>query len=890
MRHCGAMTASLRARTHAPPGSFGPTVPRAAVLVLALLATPLLACPGAERPALESIERTTGTVSETLRIAIPVDNPSGVALRYRFEPSRPIPAIESVASISGSPSGGELRWTPLASHVGTHEIAIVIASPSGDEYDRATALVEILPASNAAPVFLEPGAGGTYDLAREPCVRFRVEIRDDDSPGVEIRARGELPTGASLTPDGGKSSDFAWCPEPDQIAAAERWTIGLEADDGDHPAVPHDYVVVLRSGGGTGCEGAAPVVTIVSPEGGASVTSGTGYDVVVTASDDVGLREPPILYWSTEAPSDPTRLDVTLFEQALFESEAGDGFRARVPSLGLSAGESREIFFVVSATDNDDPGGTACDQRTDTLLSSFFAVGGEGGALRACERCTASVECASGICAPSAGGARCLDACSGDACGGALRCAEVTTIEGGSTDACAGTGGSVTGACTAMCVNDDAEPNDTVAAATALSDTASGQICSGDRDLFRIAVDSPCTRCVEGGGGVACADLCEAGPCRTCVASGGGVACLARCGPTMSEVVLVLDGFTSGEGDLDLRILDAGGRILGSSAGVTDSETLRYCVGASGALYAEVFGYAGAQNAYDLALTVNPGGCCVNDALEPDDSVGAARAVVGTDFEGTLCFDDDDFRAFEVRSTSRVVIQVVADDSAVVDFELYDPSGALLARATDVGGTLTIDRTLSPGRYAVRVFGYMNAGDAYLGTVELSPAGPACSATRDCAAGQVCSSGSCISDDCTPGAGASCPAMHVCPDLGSASGPSDCATSCLVNADCRSGEACKWFAEGRGCARTGSGALGAACASFRDCSAQRTCVDLPGGFCTRAGCARNAECETGTFCAEVDGVRACALDCSTDMARCRSGYSCRAVTDVAGASRFACAP
>jgi hypothetical protein len=190
----------------------------------------------------------------------------------------------------------------------------------------------------------------------------------------------------------------------------------------------------------------------------------------------------------------------------------------------------------------------------------------------------------------------------------------------------------------------------------------------------------------------------------------------------------------------------------------------------------------------------------------------------------------------------------------------------------------------------VRVFGYMNEGDAYLGTIELSAAGPSCTATRDCAAGQVCASSACVPDDCTAGAGASCPAMHLCPDPGPASGASDCAASCVVNADCRAGEACKWFAEGRGCARTGAGALGATCSSFRDCGVQRTCVDWPGGFCTRAGCTRNSDCESGTYCADVGGVRACALDCSTDMGRCRSGYTCRSITDVSGSSRFVCAP
>lgn len=826
--------------------------PPASLLLRALLASlltlALAGCPSGERPLLGTIDRSTGTVSETLRVTIPVINPSGTAVRYRFEASRPIPSLDSVASISGGPSGGELRWTPLASHVGTHELAIVITSSSGEEYDRATAIIEILPSSDSAPVFLEPGAGGTFDLARDPCVRFRIEIRDDDSPGVEIGARGTLPSGATITPDGGKSAAFSWCPSPDQIAAAERWTIGLQADDGDHAAVPHDYVVVLRSGGGTGCEGAPPVVTLSSPEGGARVSSGVGYDVTVTVTDDVGLREPPILYWTTETPSDPSRPDVTLFSQALFENESGSSFRARVPSLGLAIGEERQVYFVVSATDNDDSTGTFCDHRTDTLLNSFYAVGGEGGSLASCARCNASIECASGVCAPSAGGARCLDTCTGS-CAGGRTCSSVTTSEGARAQACTGTGGSVALACGAMCVNDRNEPNDTIATATPLSRTASGQICSGDRDLYRI--------------------------------NGASAA---------AQVVVTLDGFRSSSGDLDLRLLDASGRILGSSAGVGDSETVTYCALGSAPLYAEVFGFLEAQNAYDLGVTITGGSCCVNDASEPDDSVGTARPISGSDFEGTLCYGDSDFRSFDVASTSRVIITVVADGLAVVDFELYDATGTLVTGSSDVGGTLTIDRTLAPGRYAVRIYGYMNEGDLYLGEIRLSSAGPSCTGTGDCAAGQVCSVGSCTPDDCTPGASARCPAMHLCPDPGPSSLPSDCVAECLVNADCRASEACKWFAEGRGCGERGAGALGASCSSFRDCGVQRTCVEWPGGFCTRAGCTRNSDCESGTYCANLGGVRACALDCAGSPGRCRTGYTCRSVADIGGTTRNVCAP
>jgi hypothetical protein len=225
----------------------------------------LAACGPAGGPTLLPLGPVEIAVSESARIPLALDNPSGEAVRFVYEAPPSLVAFDTVATISGSPAGGELRFTPLSAHVGTHEIQIVVQAPGGREYDRTPLLVTVRPADDAAPVFLEPGAGGTYDLGREPCVRFAIEIRDDDSPSVDIRERSPLPEGATLISGGPKSATFEWCPTNDQIAASERWTIELEANDGDHPAVPHDHVVVLRSGGGGCGTGTAPTITLRSP-------------------------------------------------------------------------------------------------------------------------------------------------------------------------------------------------------------------------------------------------------------------------------------------------------------------------------------------------------------------------------------------------------------------------------------------------------------------------------------------------------------------------------------------------------------------------------------------------------------------------------------------------
>jgi hypothetical protein len=112
---------------------------------------------------------------------------------------------------------------------------------------------------------------------------------------------------------------------------------------------------------------------------------------------------------------------------------------------------------------------------------------------------------------------------------------------------CAAAGGSG-GAC-------DAEgAGGSIAAAARLTGSASGRICAGDEDFFRI----------------------DAG--------------------AASRTVVV--AFTHASGDLDVVALDGSGRELGSSAGTTNEER----VTGTGTFYVRVFGYSGAANTYTIRL------------------------------------------------------------------------------------------------------------------------------------------------------------------------------------------------------------------------------------------------------------------------------------------------
>lgn len=824
-------------------------------LAAALLGGAASGCEGGSAPDLLPLLPQDVRVNDTLSLPLVVSNDSGRALRYRVAGPM-LPGFESVTSISGSPDRGEFRWTPLASHVGTHELTFTIASPSGDVYDTERVIVEVRPSEDAAPVFLRPGAGGTHDLTRDPCVRLDVEIRDDDSTSVDIREREPLPQGALIVNEGPKSARFDWCPTGDQIAASERWTIALQADDGDHPPVPHDYVVVLRTGGSSGCPGAPPAITVLAPLTGERVTSSSGYEVRVRVTDDAGLRDAPLLYWTTAAPDDPERPDVTSFEQVVFvEGAASDEWTARIPSLGLAAGAEEDVYFVVSATDNDDASGTSCDHRTDAPLVSFLAVGGAGGGggdLGQCSPCTRSTDCASGICVTAAGGPRCLTSCaSGTACT-AGSCGDVISVEGATRRAC-GPVATVCGGGSTTCTNDALEPNDSIATATIASGASPMwsrlQICSGDSDYFRID------------------------------------------GAFRDLVTVTVDGFRHAEGDLDLRLRSSSGTIVASSAGVTDRESASFCLGDTARVYAQVFGYRTAQNAYDIRVTRMPMACCSDDAYEPDDTRATARRITGTSFDGTVCPGDDDYIAVPIAGASMVHVEILFDSRiGDLDLELQDPAGTRIRASTGVGDTETIDAMVSAaGTYYVRVYGFSMAANTYLGEVRVTPLST-CGATRECATGQVCASGTCRSDVCT--SASMCPSMHLCPVYGPASATRHCGATCSVNADCRASEACKWFAEGRACGVRGAGANGAACADAAACGGQRACMPWRGGYCARARCATNSDCESGTFCVSVMGTNVCVLECESDVGRCREseGYACDFVDDTGGTLHLACVP
>ncbi len=816
------------------------------VAIIPILVASGLACGGGG--SIDPIAPQEVAVFDTLTVPLTASGASSSNTWGFVAPD--LPGFEAAATIGGTGGSGFFRYSPLASHVGTHEIEIQLLAGSS-VVDSRNLVVTVTAASDAAPVFLRPGAGRTFDLERENTVSFDVEVRDDDSSDVMISVRGSLPDGARLDSTGPKQAEFQWIPEPDQAAANERWTIALEADDGDHEPTLHNFVIVLRSGSKDDCPGAEPTISVLSPSEGARVENRGGYAVEANVSDDMGLRDPPLLYYSTSAPDDPEKPDITEFEQVSFSDEGGR-FLARVPNLGLDEGEEQQVFFLVSATDNDDPSGTLCDHRVDSALFSFVALGGmSSGGLATCDHCTTNADCDSGICASSASGARCIPSCAGGASCVEGACGSRTTTGGGIAQGC----GPVSDLCggpgpSGSCTDDMYEENDSASAAATAPDSFSAQICSSDDDYYRIT------------------------------------------GSTGTDITVTVDGFVSSEGDLDLQLRSSSGTILRSSAGVTNSESVSYCLPTAGEVYARVYGYLGSENHYSMRVSRAAGSCCTDDAGEPDDTRSTARSLpTDNSFDGTICPGDDDYVSFSVSSPTGISITMTFDDSmGDLDLELYGPTGTLVGSSRGTTDIETIEMDLfETGTYTIRTYGFGTGFGDYLGEVRFTSFS-GCVRSSECSSGEVCESGSCRSDACT--FDTDCPTGHICPAPGPSAAVSHCGEECRVNSECKSTEACKWFAEGRYCGARGSGQNGEACSDFGDCGGQRACLDWPGGYCARAGCTRDADCETGTYCVNEGGDNVCAVDCwsADEICRLSEGYRCGVKTDVDSFLQFVCIP
>ncbi|MFT6396485.1 MAG: hypothetical protein ACJAYU_001228 [Bradymonadia bacterium] len=814
--------------------------------LLILLAGFLLlpACAEDDAIAIGAIPAQTTFVGEFLRVPFTVENP-GTPL-YDLTWSGPIlPFLDRWTTVVNRPGGGEFLFEPTVDHIGVHRFTVNVAADERRASEQFT--VEVAAAREAAPVFVEPGAGQAFDVSENPCIAVPIEARDRDTEEPEMTVVFGLPDGAEFEDEGRGLATFRWCPTPGQIAAASLYLVTFSADDGEHDPVLQDFRILLIGPDKEQCGGTPPLVEFLSPDENEAIISRVGYDVVIRVSDDNPLRDRPILFYTDGRLEQRDQIDLQGLRFATFRPapERGeDVWTAFIPTFRLADDEAKTIALVPFVRDDDDPTGTRCDNTAELGIRRFTAVGAvEAGILSLCERCIVSGDCISGACLRTAFGGRCVPSCSNDDsnCGAGV-CEQWNSMEGVVRFGC----GSAEFVCNGLglCAADSFEPNDTPDLATPLAATArSAVLCERDDDWFSVP---------------------RSGPVRITTTSDDPNI------PIESELF-------GGDGQVISTGTVTGPGVREISACATEGSVVR------------VFAPTIERTGFSIAYEPADGDCnCTDDSGEPDTQQ-APRTLLGTT-QGTICGSNADFFAVAGEPGFRTAISLSFEGDADVDMDLITSDGELVAASRGVGPDewLEVDLT-EDDPYVLRVFAFDQRDADYELAVTRSELS-VCATSTDCELDESCAGGLCTRLLCQRNA--DCPIGSICPLVDTIDTQRTCLETCESEQNCRAGEICKSFFEGAACFSAGEGLTGSQCEGATDCAGRRMCVDWPDGHCAIGGCDRVGACDGDGSCAVVDGRPICVETCwvSDDECSRTEGFSCRELFAPNNELVYGCSP
>ena len=611
------------------------------------LATTVACGPGSP-PVLSGLTDQVAQVGTVLMVNLHGTDPDGDPLTYQFR-STDVTDLAGNADITVSPSGnGVFKWTPTESDVGSHAFDFTVSDASHTTTVSIQIDVRSAIGAASAPVFRQPlGSGTTLDLTQQACVDVDIVIEGGDTSTVQIAQVDPVIDGATLSVRDGHTATWHWCPTKAQQSQA-RYTLVLSADDGDNPKAIKNYLVVLRGDSGTSCPGTPPSISHTP----ANVSSIVDLAIDATITDDVGIKDAPLFYYSMTAPA--ATPDLSKMTQLTMKPISGNRtsgvYEATVPNpvAQMPSGTQQTVYYVFVANDNDDPTGT-CNHTTTSPVYSMTVTSTGSADLPICSACTSDTQCGAGdecVRMGSSGATVCLQACR-SGCPGGYTCSTTpeTSVDGASALQCV----PQSGTCdlpTTSCADDSWELNDTPSQAL-----ANPPLAPGGYDL------------------VSCPD-----PSDSFVANDDWFRIVVA---GDSQIDLKLTGGSAT--DLDLYLYDASGAIVMRSASLISSEEVAVCVPA-GTYYVEVVGYGSARNPYHLSYASTAQSCtaaCTDDSHEPDSSAGQARTITQPEFTSTgnqICPDNDDWYKVHLFTGQTVVIDLAFSQSTPsqdLDIHLY---------------------------------------------------------------------------------------------------------------------------------------------------------------------------------------------------------------------------
>jgi hypothetical protein len=357
--------------------------------------------------------------------------------------------------------------------------------------------------------------------------------------------------------------------------------------------------------------------------------------------------------------------------------------------------------------------------------------------------------------------------------------------------------------------------------------------------------------------------------------------------------------FTHAEGDLDTELSGPAGYRVASGSADDDEQHLLDPVPETGRYVLEVFGYAGAENTYSLALTEADGAPCAPDRVEPNDTRENAEPFTPEVYRNLTWCGEPDWYKTQTAAGEALQVYVSYDAPSPPDMAAYAADGTVIAATT---WEVVAGDGCQAARGACRRFtarpaaaGWVHyqvrngvRGMAYDLTVRVVPGAAAgmCSArNQTCSEFEVCDYGSssCEASYCDDAA-FRCPSDYLCHE-------NWCVELCNDDLTCsRAGFACKVLDGLETCGLAGQAAVGDACFDFTDCAGSLDCLidaGVPGGYCSRT-CSADADCAGGA-CADFGGGNFCGKRCAGD-GDCRTGYVCSRLNAAAGGTVQVCEP
>ncbi len=606
-------------------------------------------CGNNKAPIIEPLSDQTAVVGVEFSLQLRATDPDGDKLRFNVNaPGIPdLQTRESPATIQSFSDGVAIfRWVPTAADRSETPYAFDFNVSDGKATSTESIQITVKDSVGSAPIFRQPlGTGTTLDLDKTDTVEVKILVEDTDSTATTISEADPPIEGGTLDQTGPFEATWKWTPTDEQIAARDHYTLTLNAEDEEgNRAIPKNYTIVLRKKADPSCPGTAPVITHLPPSG----TQTTVADIKITAdiTDDIGLKSPPLFYYSTPDPtSTPVQLSMTL---ASGTDKAGT-YEGSIPNpvASAAAGTKQTVYYTIVATDNDDAASTACDHSTQAPLTGTFMVEVEKPAmtmpgLGVCEGpCTSDAQCGGDndhcIQIGTSGKFFCSRLCGGTnpACPTGYNCStsNVSSVDGKSARQClpkSGTCGSA-----AACDEDNLEQNDTrlgIVNTTSLNITKATDVNKTNTQSYQqLAV------CLNSGSfdedwyGI---------PLSTTTNTMIYVKATVKLGTDLA--------------DLDFTLYDQDGSFFDGSYSSGANEEISACLGkptdvAKTKAFLNVFSYDDPKPGfYDLSVTTTP-----DDASEPNDSDGAAtdwtaRSLPIAQTGLVLCPGDSDWYAIMV--------------------------------------------------------------------------------------------------------------------------------------------------------------------------------------------------------------------------------------------------